>query len=270
MTPIRRSLLAVTLAAGGCNAARGAPEAWNRVVLVELYTSQGCSSCPPADAVVRDFPRRGLGRDKVVPLAFHVDYWDRLGWPDPFAAPANTRRQEWYAESGRLRPPGGDERASGEITGLYTPQMIVNGQVHFTGGRRGVAEDEIRRAAARPPDADLTAALAPGGDLLAGTVRVAPRATLDRRGDWRLVVALAAREAHTRVLHGENGGDTLVEAAIVRAMTDRIPLALAGGGRATREIRLQKPAGLAWSDVDVVAFVQDERTRAVAAVTTLR
>ena len=149
MTLPRPALIASVLALAGCGgAAHGAPPLWNRVVLVELYTSQGCSSCPPADAIVRDLPAQGLGRDRVVPLTFHVDYWDQLGWRDPFAAPAFTRRQESYAKSGRLRPPGS---GASEITGLYTPQMIVDGQVHFPGGRR------------EPEDPDEKAPISVGG-----------------------------------------------------------------------------------------------------------
>src|SRR5436190_23132975 len=121
-------LLAAGAAGSGCVAtAEGAPGAWRRVVLVELFTSQGCSSCPPADAFVRALPSLGYGRDKVLPLTYHVDYWDRLGWKDPFADSDTTKRQTWYARSGRLRSPDGQDG----LSGLYTPQMIVDGRVHF-------------------------------------------------------------------------------------------------------------------------------------------
>src|SRR5438132_13969858 len=100
-------LAALLAALGGCGAAHASAPAWQRVVLVELFTSQGCSSCPPADAFVRDLPALGFGRDKVVPLTFHVDYWDDLGWKDPFATPAFTDRQRWYARSRKLRSPDG-------------------------------------------------------------------------------------------------------------------------------------------------------------------
>jgi hypothetical protein len=257
------------LALAGCtSSAHGAPPAWNRVVLVELYTSQGCSSCPPADALVRDLPAHGLGRDKVVPLTFHVDYWDHLGWPDPFAAATFTRRQEGYAKSGRLRPPGsgagGGGAGGGEVTGLYTPQMIVDGQVHFPGGRRDLVATEIQRAAARPASVGLTARTAVEGDDAIVTVDIAARPGLDRTRDWRLVVALAARRAQTHVLHGENGGETLEEAAVVRALSDPQPVALPASGPSRIRLRLRKPTNLDWKDVELVAFVQDERTREVA------
>jgi hypothetical protein len=252
--------LASTLAAAGCvSPARGAPAAWNRLVLVELFTSQGCSSCPPADEFVRDFPRRGLGRDKVLPLTFHVDYWDDLGWRDPYATPAFTERQRWYVDSGRLQSP----RGAPGLSGLYTPQMIVGGTVHFPGQQIAVAVSEIAQAAARPPEIDLGATAAMEGDGVTVTLRASPRSGLDRAQDWRAVVALAAKSTRTRVLHGENGGETLEEAAVVRALSDRMPL----GGTSFGPVRvtLRKPPELPWADVELVAFVQSETTRQVAA-----
>jgi hypothetical protein len=249
--------LFLMLAAGACSArAASPPQPWRRVVLVELFTSQGCSSCPPADAFVRELPGLGYGRDKVVPLTFHVDYWDGLGWKDPFASPALTRRQEWYAQSKRLRPPTGQP----ELTGLYTPQMIVDGQVHFSGQRREDAFRELGRAAARPPLFDLTADTALHGSTVDVTVHTTERGDVghgvDR--DWRLVVALTARRTRTAVAHGENAGEILEEAAVVRALSDRV--ALPRDPRATTAVRLTKPADLPWSEVDVVAFVQSEAT----------
>ena len=124
------SLLPALLALTGCaRAAAGASTSWQRVVLVELFTSQGCSSCPAADELVRALPGMGLGRDRVVPLTFHVDYWDQLGWKDPFARDTFTGRQQWYAGFSGLRLPDGQPG----VGGLYTPQMIVDGKVHFSG-----------------------------------------------------------------------------------------------------------------------------------------
>jgi hypothetical protein len=254
----RVSLLLAALAGAGCSArAEGAPSAWKRVVLVELYTSQGCSSCPPADTFVRQLPALGFGRDKVVPLTFHVDYWDRLGWKDPFANPEFTRRQEWYARSPTLRPPDGQ---SG-LDGLYTPQMIVDGVVHFSGQRRDDAVREMERAAARAARFDLTADGAARGSAIDLTIHVAARGETRRDLDWRVVVALAATKARTAVGRGENAGETLEEAAVVRALSERIPLPR--GPQATVTLRLNKPPDLSWSEVDVVAFIQSEVTREV-------
>lgn len=267
-----RSLLRLTLAvlfgATGHSAAatagdEGSPEAWKRVVLVELFTSQGCSSCPAADEFLRELPKLGFTRDKVVPLAYHVDYWDGLGWKDPFASAAFTKRQEWYARGGRLRSPDGQAG----ITGLYTPQMIVAGSVHFSGQRRNVALSEIRRAASRPPLFDLAATASIKGGEVVVAVRAAPRGSASATGDWRVVVALTQKAAQTRVLHGENGGESLQEVAVVRALSEPLPLPSAPGQQA--RTTLAKPAELRWTDVGVVAFIQSNSTGEVAAALTL-
>jgi len=247
---------------GGSATAHAAPAPWKRVVLVELFTSQGCSSCPPADAFVRDLPGLGLGRDKVIPLTFHVDYWDRLGWPDPFASTAFTERQQWYAGSRKLRSPDG---AAG-LDGLYTPQMIVDGTVHFTGQRRETAVREMGRAAARPPLFDLAVQATARGPTIDLTVQIAELGNVGsvrRDQDWRIIAALAAKKAHTTVARGENAGESLDEAAVVRALSDRIPMPAA---RSAARVQLSKPADLAWSDVDIVVFVQSEATREIGAV----
>lgn len=237
-----------------------------RTVLVELYTSQGCSSCPPAELLVAALPSLGLGPDRVVPLSFHVDYWDRLGWPDPFADPAFTERQDWYARLGHLRPPTGGGR---EMTGLYTPQMIIDGQVHLPGGQRATALDAIRRAGTVAPLVDVAGAARAIGDDVVAKVELGTRASLDRARDWRLTVALAAAREQTHVLRGENSGETLEQAAVVRAMS--APIALSPIGAVAREltVRLKKPADLAWSNIELIAFVQDAATGEVAGAAAL-
>ena len=254
-------LLAVAVA--GCSStARAAPVPWRRAVLVELYTSQGCSSCPPADAFVRELPGLGFGRDKVIPLTFHVDYWDRLGWKDPFASGAFTDRQQWYARSASLRSPDG---AAG-LDGLYTPQMIVDGTVQFSGQRRQVALREMERAAGRPPPLDLAVrATASKGATVDIVVEGAFWGDASRDRDWRIVAALAARRARTAVGRGENAGETLEEAAVVRALADRVPLPPRGAAH----LQLSRPADLAWSDVDIVVFAQSEATREIGSVRAL-
>ena len=258
----KRSLLFLAAAAAGCSStARGAAEPWRRPVLVELFTSQGCSSCPPADAFVRQLPSLGFGRDKVIPLTFHVDYWDRLGWKDPFASGAFTRRQEWYAGAGKLRSPDG---RSG-LDGLYTPQMIVDGSVQFSGQRHQTALHEMEAAAARAPVFELAVRVAIKGSSADVTVQSTPAGDAGRDNDWRIVVALAATKARTPVAHGENAGETLEEAAVVRALSDRIPIT---PQRSSTRIQISKPADLAWSDVELVVFAQSELTREIGGVRT--
>jgi hypothetical protein len=265
MLDMDRAILVAILSLWGCGKVALAGRPAGSPVLVELYTSQGCSSCPPADRFVVELPGRGLGPDKVVALTFHVDYWDRLGWADPFATPAFTARQAWYADSGRLRAPD----SARAITGIYTPQMIVDGQVHFPGGQTDVALREIaaagagRLAATAKPSLETTVATV---DQKSATlrIRVAGADALDRALDWRVTGALVQKTAKTHVPRGENGGETLPEASVVRALSPRLPLP--AGGVAEVVLTLRKPAELAWQDVALVAFVQSDKTRAVAAV----
>jgi hypothetical protein len=257
-------LLALPFLVGGAGcavsaAAEGAPEAWRRVVLVELFTSQGCSSCPAADELLRELPQLGFTREKVVPLAYHVDYWDGLGWKDPFASTAFTKRQEWYARSGRLRSPDGQAG----LTGLYTPQMIVGGTVHFSGQRRSVALSELRRAASQSALFDLDATATVKRQEIVVAVRVASRSSRDATKDCRLIVALTQKAARTQVLHGENGGEALQEVAIVRALSEPLPLSSAPGDLV--RTTLVKPADLPWANVAMTAFVQSMGTGEVAA-----
>lgn len=261
--------LAFTSASGACALpAAGAPTGGGRdggsprVVLVELFTSQGCSACPAADALVGELPRLGFGPDRVLPLAFHVDYWDELGWKDPFSQPAFTARQHWYVRSEHLRPPA---RSVG-LRGAYTPQMIVDGRVHFSGQRRDVALSELTRAGQRPQQFHVDARARAHGATAMVTTTVTALSPPEQAADWRLQVALAARAARTRVATGENGGETLHEAAIVRDLSAPLPIPSTGPLTAV----LTKPAELSWDEVTVVAFVQSARTRAVGAAAAAR
>jgi hypothetical protein len=149
-------------------------------VVVELYTSQGCSSCPPADEMLHQLARR----DDVIPLALHVDYWDYIGWADSFAKPAHTRRQQAYAHQAGANS-------------IYTPQMIVGGEDHVIGAKPMEVAEALQAHRANPTG--VTVSLRRSGNRVEITgetlrslpdgaviqlIRYSPRETVDiRRGE---------------------------------------------------------------------------------------
>ncbi len=120
-------------------APNGSPAESSLPVVIELFTSQGCSSCPPADKMLGDLARM----DGVIALSLHVDYWDYIGWPDSFASPAHSARQEAYA------------RAAGERM-VYTPQMIVGGQNRVLGGDAAAVMEQLHAHADATTPVDLS------------------------------------------------------------------------------------------------------------------
>lgn len=164
-----------------------------RPVVVELFTSQGCSSCPPANAFLNEMTK---GRTDVLPLAFHVTYWDRLGWRDPFSLEAATSRQDRYG------------RRFGD--GSYTPEMVVDGGVGLVGSRR----DEVNAAIEKAKREQTTAAeISVSKD--AGNVTIKVGAGI---GSGKVLLIGFDREHTTKIGRGENGGRTLAEANVVRSI----------------------------------------------------
>jgi hypothetical protein len=185
----RRLLASIALLAA-LPASAAAPV--SRPVVVELFTSEGCSSCPPADAYLSELSQQ---RDDVLPLAFHVTYWNNLGWRDPFSLDLATQRQADYA------------RRFGD--GSYTPEMVVDGAVGFVGSDRNSAEAAIRQA----KNAGATAATITGirkGNAITVTVGAGV-------GNARVVLVGYDAQHVTPVGRGENSGRTLKESNIVRS-----------------------------------------------------
>jgi hypothetical protein len=161
-------------------------------VLVELFTSQGCSSCPPADALLAEL----AAQDGVIALALHVDYWDYLGWKDSFGSEAHTDRQRGYAKAAHSRS-------------IYTPEIIVQGQRRLKGHKAEKIAAEIARCRAAAPVADL--ALERDGDAL--VVRVAAAGEPVEAADVHLVRFIP--EATVAIEAGENAGREVTYTNIV-------------------------------------------------------
>lgn len=191
--------LTVVCGAGAwCSASASTPMAG--VAVVELFTSEGCSSCPPAERVLGELAR-AAERDgrPVFTLAFHVDYWDGLGWADRFSDPAFSRRQEQYAKALKL-------------SDIYTPQMVVNGTVQFVGSDRKAADRAIAAALAKAQSAPVVL-------NVSGNKRDGYRVnTVVKGADPGTVVNVAVVEQglSTAVKSGENGGRRLDEPSVVR------------------------------------------------------
>ncbi len=187
---LSRALILSILAFGLAPAVADAAE---RPVVVELFTSQGCSSCPPANAYLNDLARE---RHDVLPLAFHVTYWDRLGWKDPFSLPAATDRQARYGSR------FGD--------GSYTPEIVVDGLTSHVGSYRDEIGSAIDRAKAHAATAAAVKVSRNGDQLL---VEVGP-------GEGRGRVLLVGFDHYhkTAIRRGENGGRTFEEQNVVRSV----------------------------------------------------
>lgn len=238
----------VGISAGlGCDGGRAhAAEPGRRApVVVELFTSEGCSGCPPADAELarleRDQPVPGA---TVVPLALHVDYWNDLGWPDPYSDALYTNRQRVYG------------RALGART-TYTPQAVIDGQDELVGSSRAGMERAIA-AAAKRPHVDVTIARG----ATPGAMDIGTGALPDPAAEVELVVFWVEPAAKVAVPRGENAGRTLEHTAIVRSITT-LGRAPAAGGRATLPLAA-RPAKAARV---VVALQERSRRRILGAAT---
>ncbi len=163
-------------------------------VVVELFTSQGCSSCPPADALLHELAKR----DDVIALALHVDYWDYIGWKDDFALPGHTARQKAYA------------RVAGRRM-IYTPQMIINGTDHVVGTHPMDVAELIKMHDAKDNSVFVDASAADGG------VSVTARMSSGQPSGIDVRLVRYEPQAMIEITRGENAGRTLTYTNIVQS-----------------------------------------------------
>jgi hypothetical protein len=221
-------------APGACRA--DSPE--RRIALLELYTSEGCSSCPPADAWLRGLARAGFDADQVVPLALHVDYWNYLGWTDPFSSPQFTRRQHALAAQNRART-------------VYTPGVFLNGR-EWRGWHRNELSARVATLAAERPAASIHLDASTSGDTLRlrGQVRWKPGA--DRRAALFLVVM--ENNLVTEVGAGENTGRQLRHDHVVRYLSAALPM---DHEASSFEHAVALHASWKRADLAIAAFLED-------------
>ncbi len=227
-------LLAVTVLAGDSPTAR-VP------VLIELFTSEGCSSCPPADRLLEKLDKeQSVPGAELVVLSEHVDYWNQLGWTDPFSSALYTERQREYASA-----------LHGDV---YTPEMVVDGTKGFVGSDENDARRSVKDAVkaakasihleARREDNNKTKILI----------------QMDQAADGTLYLALAHESAKSQVLRGENGGRALSHVAVVYSL-QRVGKLERNGSAFEREVTVTLQPG-----TRIVAFVEKSGVGRVTAI----
>jgi hypothetical protein len=219
------------------------------VVIVELFTSEGCSSCPPADQLLKKLSEeQPIHGAQVVALEEHVDYWNHLGWRDPFSAADFSRRQEEYA--GVF---GND--------GVYTPQMIVDGQAEFTGSRARKAQEAIERSAGMPK-ASVEVSPVAGDASSPVTFDLRVSNAFGESGKGReLWLAVTEKGLHSDVKAGENSGETLQHAAVVRSLQKVADLR--GNDALTRRVTPAVKQEWKREQLSLVAFVVEKDSRKI-------
>jgi hypothetical protein len=218
-------------------------------VLVELFTSEGCSDCPPADTLLAHVQQdQPVPSANIIALEEHVDYWDHLGWRDRFSSRDITERQGAYTR--RLR-----------VDDNYTPQMIVDGTDQFVGSDSAHALRAITSAARTPKVAIALSSVSFAGSHASGTVSVDAQSGPQTNAE--LYAALVERTATTKVLRGENGGHTLHHVSTVLAL-QKIGLVRKAG--APLSFSLNLPQSEAPADLAVVVFAQQPGQGAILGV----
>lgn len=260
----RPMLRHVTIAAGllsamlagtpGSSAGEAERQALDRVpVLVELFTSQGCSSCPPADEFLSRLRRvQPIQRARIVVLSQHVDYWNDLGWDDPFSSSDFTRRQRDYAE--RFR--GGR---------VYTPQMVVDGRAELVGNDKGAALRAISRAADEPKSLiDVARAAEPESGATV-TLDVRLEGLSPPQGETvEILLAITENNLSSSVSRGENSGRELRHDAVVRELRTLGTVGREGSFAAEPVVELCDT----WNpdELAVIVFAQEKKSRRIRGV----
>ena len=246
---VARFLPAMVLALAwmSCFAAGEACEARSpatRVAVLELYTSEGCNSCPPADRWISGLSAGGLTPDRVIPMAFHVDYWDQLGWPDRMAKAQFSERQRMQARRNRANV-------------VYTPQLLLNGADYRSLSSDARLRDRLQELNRLPPGADLSLRQRPeasgvGVNLDVRLIRPAAGAPV------HAFIAITENRLHTAIQGGENQGKLLHHDFVVREFVGPLPIDTAG--QVHWKSLMAVHADWKWPDLALVAFVQDEHS----------
>jgi hypothetical protein len=244
-----RNVLAIMLLAGlpalagaaECTAESGS----QRIALLELYTSEGCDSCPPADRWASGLVSRGFTSDRVVALAFHVDYWNYLGWRDPYSKAEYSDRQRKANARNRARV-------------VYTPQFLLNGKDYRRATFVDDLDERVKGIGRQPAQARIRLGLDAANEDALHVTGKAWVAEARLRAEAHVYLALYENNLSNQVTAGENRGKRLRHDFVVRQLAG--PFAPGAGGEASFGQRF--PLQPAWKthDLHIAAFVQDEST----------
>ncbi len=242
--------------AGEMKPGKGSP------VIVELFTSEGCSSCPSADKVLAKLIReQNVSGANIIALSEHVDYWNSLGWKDPFSSEVYTNRQREYARKMRL-------------ASIYTPQMVIDGQKEFVGSEEEVARQSIEKAS-KQPKAVITIEDNPANRSASDKPMVSIPFTIDslpavQKGDEAEVfAALIQDRANSKVRAGENSGSSLDHVSIVRVL--RNVGTISGKTSYSGNTKLNPGFyNFASEPSHVIVFVQEHKSRRILGAASLK
>jgi hypothetical protein len=211
--------------------------------VVELFTSQGCSSCPPADKLLEELKKEARTKNlNIFPLSFHVDYWNYLGWKDPYSGKNPTARQQEYARAFSRR-------------GVYTPQMVINGTTEFPGNRRASMQKAIKDALDQhiPQDISLSLSTETKDSNLIVSFEVS-----EIPSDSVLQLAVVNESIENYVPKGENSGSTLSHTNVVRQLIT-VPLKKERKGKV--DVSISEDAQS--NNMSVIGFIQDRKSKKI-------
>lgn len=218
-------------------------DATNGFAVVELFTSEGCSSCPPADRLLSVIAREARAKQRpVYALSFHVDYWNYIGWTDPYSSEMFSNRQREYAQAFRSAR-------------IYTPQMIVNGTTEFVGSNARTAKSSIKSALSNSSNLRIQAAAKADESRL---VRINYSVSNFPQGA-RVNIALVERGLAQNVSRGENSGKKLLHDNVVRAWKQF--------AKGVASVSMEAPPEVNFKNTSVVVYVQDPKGMAVLGAT---
>jgi len=236
-------------------AASGKPEiaVGENLVLLELFTSQGCSSCPSADQTLSRLAADPSLSGKILPLAFHVDYWNRLGWSDPFSLSFWSARQSRYSQIFKL----------GRV---YTPQIVVQGTAQLVGSQESAIRSQVKAQRTQSMPTRITLARTAAADVVALTYRIDLAPSIPRQ-NVDLLMAIFENDNITSVKRGENGGRSLRNDFVVRRL-EKVALPETFSQQGNARIVIDK----SWkrASLGVAIFLQDRNTGRVYSASSIR